>query len=450
MQSSIHRFTWSSLPPLQLKGVGTSRVESLEHYVLRQAWTVGVTMANMMSIVGPAIAGGRRGQVMGSGKYCGPSRDFSHRISTLKMLTAQDDLQCGTFWVLEDVLATYGGGRDTTRRRWCPVCYRDWDDDLSYEPLSWIVDIQAECDLHKCKLETTCSRCGADQPSSTDYQRRRRCHKCKQSLSGDGAAAAITGDEAWGQQQLASIIELCATPSQPQIPFENYVRFVKLLVDGHPMRRAYPNALKAEFYRATKNLTRGRTTIRAIVNLCALQSISARDILLSPDAAASEPLLDLWFSYATLKLPVGRHAERLERCAKCFSDVLKASEKDHYVPQMKVVLRRFRLNRQLLREMHLDVYEEYKLRHEEQGPYSQRVHLNRAMDLALQMVEGDADQAGSHRKLQQAAKQIGQRCNVSLDVGFSVMLGARNVLKALSENRLRKQPSGGRRPHSVA
>jgi len=72
------------------------------------------------------------------------------------------------------------------------------------------------------------------------------------------------------------------------------------------------------------------------------------------------------------------------------------------------------------------------------------------MDLALQMVEGDADQAGSHRKLQQAAKQIGQRCNVSLDVGFSVMLGARNVLKALSENRLRKQPSGGRRPHSVA
>jgi hypothetical protein len=155
----------------------------------------------------------------------------------------------------------------------------------------------------------------------------------------------LTGDEAWGQQQLASIIALCATPSQPQIPFENYVRFVERLVDGHSMRRSYPNALKAEFYRATKNLTRGRTTIRAIVNLCALQSISARDMLLSPDAAASEPLLDLWFSYATLKLPVGKHAERLDRCAKCFSDVLKASKDDHYLPQMKVVLRRFRLNR---------------------------------------------------------------------------------------------------------
>lgn len=440
MKSSSLKFNWLPLPPLSLRGVGTSRVESLEHYVLRQACTVGLTMANMMSLVGPLRNGSRVCQVLGSGKYCGPGRDFSHRIAVLKNLTGQDDLQCGSFWVLEDVLSIQGS-RDSTRRRWCPVCYRDWDEDLSYEPLSWIVDVQVTCDLHHCRLESVCRACGADQPSTTEYQRRKICRKCRKPLAGDGKLDGITRDEAWAQDQLASIIELCATPAQQQIPFANYVAFVNELVAAHPGKRTYPNALKAEIYRVRKNLMRGRTTIRSIVNLCALQAISASELLLSPKAAASVPLLDLWLSYSTLNLPAGKHAERLAHCAQCLEDILEASQEGHYLPQMKLPLRRFRLNRRLLREMHLDVYEAYHARHEQQGPYSQRVHANRAMEFAVRMLAEEGGLGTSAEATRLAVDRIALACSVSHGLAASVLLGAVDFVKSAEANRLRKRPS---------
>lgn len=407
------RFSWSVLPPLPLMGVGTSQVESVEHYVSRLAWTVGVSVQTLRSLSAPSDDSGSR-QVGGSSRFCGPGRYFKGRIENLELLTGVDTIRCGSFWVLDDVLAVTGVGRNTKRHRWCPQCFLSWDQAHSWEPLAWIVDLQLTCAVHGCDLESQCRDCGSAQYIGKGYLRRRQCQRCQSSLAGRGRNVARPAYFAWTEARLAELIQLCATPGQASIPFSAYEAFVRGLVDEGRHERDQPATVRAAVSRVQSNAVRGRVTLRTLVNLCALQGISITDMLLDPGAAASRPLIDLWAGYRSLEFPNGNHAAKMAAYRQCVEEIMKRCE-GLYLPSMKVIMRRMNLNRDLARELCVDSYEAYEEAYQRQGPYSMRVHLDRAFLYAMEPFEAPGFNPFGPCDIRKAARRLAAASTLSLE-----------------------------------
>lgn len=379
------QFRWSALPPLPLMGESSSLVESAEHYVARLAWTVGVTIRSLCPLTYSAHGNRKRDQALGASGFCGPGRQFKRRIMHIEQLTGSDRVRCGSFWVVDELLAVTGVGRDTKQQRWCPECFRDWNE-YSWEPLIWMVELQQTCPVHACDLESNCRRCGYAQPTGRDYRKRRQCYRCAAALGGSGRAGARPTYLAWAEQRLAELVELCATPGQEQIPFERYDAFVRGLFEISQEQPHLPATLRAAVARMRSNAVRGRVTLRTLVNLCALQGITIPQMLLDPQIAASRPLIDLWGDYKALEFPNGRHASKIHAYRRYISEMLKKCGK-RYLPPMAVVLRKMKLNRDLAREMCVECYEAYEAAYQRQGAYSSRVHADRAFGHAVRMLE---------------------------------------------------------------
>jgi hypothetical protein len=176
---------WTVLPPVPLMGVGTELVESVEHYASRLAWITGTSVDRLCALPSPfdEPAPGKPG---GTNRFCGPGKTYQRRIENLEALTGVETIRCGSFLVLEELLATGAIGRSSRRHRWCPECYLAWDEAASWEPLIWKVDLLTTCPIHGCSLEFRCRQCHATQSSTTKYERRRRCRDCGTSLAGRG------------------------------------------------------------------------------------------------------------------------------------------------------------------------------------------------------------------------------------------------------------------------
>ena len=99
-------------------------------------------------------------------------------------------------------------------------------------------------------------------------------------------------------RQVVDLIELCATPGREPLSgrtFETYVRLVQEQARRQPVRAP----LIVDSLRQIRTKTSGfaKPSIRTLVNACALQAISVREMLLNPEEAAALPLLDLWKTY---------------------------------------------------------------------------------------------------------------------------------------------------------
>lgn len=409
---SERRFSWSILPPLPLMGVGTPQVESVEHYVSRLAWTVGVSVQTLRSLSAPCDDSGAR-QVGGASRFCGPGKYFRKRVENLERLTGVDTVRCGSFWVIDDVLAVTGVGRNSKRHRWCPQCFLEWDETHSWEPLAWIVDLQLTCAVHGCDLESQCRDCGSAQYIGKGYPRRRQCQRCQSSLSGRGRNSARPAYFAWTEERLAELIQLCATPGQAPISFSAYEAFVRGLVDERRYERDQPATVRAAISRVRSNAVRGRVTLRTLVNLCALQGISMIDMLLDPQAAASRPLIDLWAGYRSLELPNGKHAAKMAAYSQCIDEIMKRCD-GLYLPSMKVIMRRMKLNRDLARELCVDAYEAYEEAYQRQGPYSTRVHIERAFLCAMEAFEAPDFNPFGPCDIRKVARRVAVASNFTL------------------------------------
>ncbi len=426
-------FRWSVLPPLPLMGEGSALVESAEHYVARLAWTVGVTVRSLCPVTYSAHGNSKRYQALGASGFCGPGRQFKRLVTHIERLTGSGSVRCGSFWVVDEVLAVTGVGRDTKQQRWCPECFRDWDEH-SWEPLIWMVEIQQTCPVHSCDLETHCRSCGSAQPTCRDYRTRRQCYRCGSALAGAGRSSTRSTHLEWAEQRLAELVELCATPGQEQIPFERYDAFVRGLVESSQGEPNLPATLRAAVARMRSNAIRGRVTLRTLVNLCALQGISIPQILLDPQTAASRPLIDLWAGYKALEFPNGRHASKIQAYRQYISDMLKKCERC-YLPPMAVVLRNMKLNRDLARELCVECYEAYESAYQRQGAYSSRVHADRAFGHAVRILELESGNPFAPYDTRKVARRVAALAKVKLVTAKSVTRSAVFSRRALERAR---------------
>lgn len=422
-------FSWTVLPPLALFGVGTALVESAEHYAARLAHTIGVSVRVLFSLPPPYDEPGYR-QVGGASRFCGPGRGFKRRVENLERLTGTDTIRCGSFWVIDDILAVTGAGRNSKRHRWCPQCFLEWDEATSWEPLIWIVDLQLTCPVHGCDLECLCRNCGSNQNVARDYNQRRRCQRCKASLSGRGKITRRPSYFAWAEGRLAELIQLCGTPGQAPFSFSNYEAFVRGLAARKRGKERPPATVRVAIGRIQSNAVRGRVTLRTLVNLCALQGISITEMLLDPQMASSRPLIDLWAGYQALEFPNNSHAAKIAAYGQCIEEMLKQC-KGRYLPSMRIVMRRMKLNRDLVRELCVDLYEAYEEAYQKQGAYSTRVHAERAFLRAIEEFEAPSFNPFAPCDTRKVARRVAALSNLTFEHAQSITRSALHTRRAL-------------------
>jgi len=191
----LGRRMWTPLPALPLLNIGTPFVESVEHYVARLTWTIGIGVSSILSLDPPYDEPGYPTSRRSS--FCGPGTIYKRRISNLQELTGVSTIHCGSFQALDALLASGALQGKQTGRRWCPECFKDWNELNSCEPLQWAIDMRVTCPIHGCKLEDSCQQCGAKQPRRAQYQLRRSCSTCQADLGGNGKFVALPAYTRW-------------------------------------------------------------------------------------------------------------------------------------------------------------------------------------------------------------------------------------------------------------
>ena len=296
---------WSVLPPQTLRGIGTAQVESLDHYLIRLANLVGVTHDKMLEICNAAaghILFPRHGT---SSPFLGNEAELEARIEAAERLTGQNDLlRHGTPWACSAVMGVHAFSSAARIRRWCPVCYLQWDPDRSAEPLAWSIEIKKACSLHGCELVDRCRSCGKAQPPRTHYRARRACRFCRMPLGwrAESVGAHMTPLDRWVESQVDQVIELCSDPAQEKLPADRFRLFLEAFIAMHGDRADLPPALRSvvslwSYEPSTK------VSLRKLINLAGMHGCSVLDILLDPVRTAQrEPFFGFWQGFDYLPL----------------------------------------------------------------------------------------------------------------------------------------------------
>lgn len=165
--------------------------------------------------------------------------------------------------------------------------------------------------------------------------------------------------------------------------------------------------------RLRANAIHGRVTLRTLVNLSALQGITIPQILLDPLAAASRPLIDLWSGYQAPELPSGRHGAKFMAFRQCIREILSNCG-ERYVPPMKFVLRSMKIDKDLARELCVDIHEDYEAAYQRQGGYQSRLHRDRAFVIALRMIRQSNQSRFAPCDARKVARRAAKAARVSL------------------------------------
>ena len=216
LQTATQTGIWTALPPLPLIGIGTAQVESLDHYLIRLANLVGVTHDKMLEICNAATRHTLFPRHGTSSPFLGNEAELEARVAVTERLTGQNDLlRHGTPWTCSALMGVHAFSNAGRIRRWCPVCYLQWDPDRSAEPLAWSIEIKKGCSLHGCELVDRCWSCGKAQPPRTHYRARRACRFCRTPLGwhAESVGAQMTALDRWVESQVDQVIELCSDPA---------------------------------------------------------------------------------------------------------------------------------------------------------------------------------------------------------------------------------------------
>lgn len=277
---------WTVLPPLELRGVGSPLVESLEHYLARLSVACATTPRRLAFQVW--IASGRKSPArkkrweFNDSLQCSPSFN-----SALTDLTGVAHIARGSWQPLSEVLRPGWMGYSDFRR-WCPLCYLNWDHDSSVEPLVWNVAILSRCSIHRCSLVTRCRQCGSSQPRRREYRLRRTCSSCLSPLAYQPAHVPESPIERWIDDVVHEVVDICADPTVDSVPSANLAALIQGISDVQWMHGRSPAFARFR----TGLLKRSERTISMsdLVNLCAFQSARPRELLLAPVEASSPPL----------------------------------------------------------------------------------------------------------------------------------------------------------------
>lgn len=292
---------WTALPPLELFGVGTALVESLEHYVQRQAWTTGHNPAEWFG----------RSEIGRTSFFCGPGTSFLSTVDRMQELTGRGDLYCGTLRNIAGLAAQGYLGLTSRLRRWCPACYMQWGDE-SYELLAWQMPHVFRCPVHDCLLEGFCRSCLAPQRHCRSYAKRRLCQKCGTTLGGEGRRTGESRYASWAASESLLLVERCADPNALSCERDACSIFAKEAAEGILYDLATPESVRHGVRRVVEGANGGQCDMDTLLNLCALQGVHLVDALDDPVGAASRPLPWMRATHSMKDFSCQSSAARLE------------------------------------------------------------------------------------------------------------------------------------------
>ncbi|MFC5438363.1 TniQ family protein [Rhodanobacter umsongensis] len=418
---------WSVLPPVPLMGVGTALVESVEHYVIRLAWITGTSVKSIVSLPAPFDEPGIRKTTLAS-SFCGPGKVYKRRIENLEILTGVETIRCGSFYLLDAILTPGAVGRASGYHRWCPQCYKEWDEATSWEPLQWSIDLRVTCPDHGCDLEDRCRHCGAIQKPSVRYQSRRNCSKCQRSLAGDGAWSVKPRYVSWAEGQLSKLVELCATPGRDPLPGTTFETFAYTITRSAPSNPALSVGASDALARLVRlNFPRGlpkgsgvRVRLHTLINACALQGISVQDLLLNPVESGALSFIERWGEYRPLELPSGHDEENVLVLAS-FLEALLANQKMFYLPHPRSAMRELKVTRRAVSTVSPDVYGRYMLRYQRQASSGALRRAEQAFLRALNCIKAIRPNPFGPSDGRKARKLVARTLDISVEDAWQMV-----------------------------
>jgi hypothetical protein len=421
---------WTTLPPVKLKGVGTSLVESVNSFVVRLAHLAGTSTSAIFGKIriDAAVQPISRNGPLGFGSI---STDFDERLKALVNLTGDDNLKFGSFWWLNGVVQIFRIGGLLQGRRWCPMCYLAAENRLTWDPLIWSVDVAQHCELHGCRLIDACQSCGAPQHPWTPSARRTFCRLCKASLGGSGEMGPLTGYARWVEQQVRDIVELCSTPGRPRLSADTLSIYVDGLAQIAEVTGKLPATLRQAFEAKRQADSRGRRIrLRTAINLCSMQGISVKDMLLDPKGASSAPLIDLWASFESLPLAFGVHGRKAHAFSWGATRLLKGCSK-LYLPPLDLLLAAIGLSAAVARDLKPEPFSKYSIRYRLQLLPDSSKKMRRALIKSLRISGIHPSHRGGRPLDKKFAPQVATECRIHLDTARGILKTAREFHKVL-------------------
>lgn len=396
--SPLHQHTWCPrpLPPLQLRGIGSTGVESLEHYLVRLADTCGVSPKSLAFCVAERASCSEVLKVS-LRLVIGSSVRTSAFVDALEGLTGIPNLGCGTLSALRNVLEAGVSDCQTQWRRWCPVCYFRWNGDDSFEPLLWTIHHQNICDVHDVLMEDFCSVCKAQQHYFVPLESRRICFKCKYPLARNLAPIALSTEDKWVAGCVRGIVAVCGTSLLEPIPANNVRLLANGIADQIRSRSERAPFLDRALLLLKKAAIRGKLTMRTAINLCALQGVDAECLFQRPAEALGFRLFDFWRDFASLPMAPKQRLSRPYLALECVRQLCRRRG-GALVPFAKIA-RLYRISRAEFAEVFSDAYVLYSRKLALSNDSFVSHHLVRAITVAIDEVSA---RLASGRKLRRA------------------------------------------------
>lgn len=419
---------WTALPPFPLRGVGTPLVESLSTYIIRIGENCGLPLTTFRRHISRMI--GR------SASLAPDEPAFDESVHALEKLTGVENLVAGSFRWIRDVIEQKSLTSRRHERRWCPVCYLRWSED-SWEPLIWSLDLIQRCTEHGCTLESACHACHAPQSLSTPYARRRTCAKCHQVLGHNAPIVALSQYQEWVERQVLDVITLCSTPSQPALPQDTIYKYVVGLEVTARAMPSPPLRVKELISLRKIGLQRfKRVRLRVLINLCSLQAVPLRQVLMDPCGSASAPLLDLWESFSFLPMSFGPQFVKAHAFEFVLRKLLRRLE-GHCLPAMTEVLHFVELTCEQAKDLKPEIYLRYQAAYAKQAGPNQQTPARRALRVAIRLLTDNETLGtrGHHRKLDYVGT-IALNARVPLELARKGLATAKEVRRILREAQL--------------
>ena len=413
-------FAWTAFPPLPLRGIGTELVESYEHYFLHMAWRTGWSARQLSTVINQD--GAASGEPLPPSFYLMDERRES-QILTLERLTGNPYLRHGTLWVLKNVLNMRGlyGGMGAARR-WCPACYKHWEQGESWEPLIWSLPYVSRCPIHRCDLVCECSHCGEKQRRDTPLEQRLECQSCGGALGCDGDSPERPKFYDWVDTQLLELVKTCATPGQEPFASDTLAQFADDVASNARFRRELQKVRKCLGLQPGEAIGKA-PSLTALINLSAMLGTSVLDLLERPKEAICEPLLDIWKGFHWLCDPFAKKDDSVRVARWLVKKLLRRGRRWH-LPSMRVLTKDIQVAPSRLKAFDPETYGEYLDAYRKQCSPSSRYARGVAFAEARGIIKVTNPHMCTHQRMWWLPRDIEKRAHVSLDDAFQACCGA--------------------------
>lgn len=414
-------------PPLALREDDDGNVESLDHYLVRLADCLGTSVLSVFRMLASrSSAGGLPSRdVANRNAWIGPSPRTAECVSTLIQATGVPDLYRGTFRNLCPILSGIGFANcnaSANARRWCPRCYLEWDNDSSFEPLYWSFGAVGNCPIHECKIITRCVNCGSKQMHGAKYTVRRQCRSCLRSLGSTSPRIETEPYEHWVNLQCVQTARAAAALERPIAPdtFDRY--FTRVLArwsEGEPVSRYVKASMRNLEARWKKGDRLLRPTMTQYLNFASFHGTSVEEIMLAPESAAAEPLIEgarQSFTHFSLRRPRKESLDSL----KLAMEKLIASDIP-LLPSASAITSAFEIDLTYARERMCDSVATYTSVRNSQGRRYSKQELRRAFCCAVSILRSQGE---ATVQLDVLARSVSARARCSEDPARSAAQAA--------------------------